>query len=282
MIKTITDNTPEARCANEIMKETKEILKLRLKHLEEVWLNAKKALASAPEGFLRVSSNSGNVQYYHRIDPKDPRGCYIRKDNKKLASALAYKDYHQKRLKSAEQEMKAIRYYLLNCPKTPVEDIYQGLHPSRQKLILPIEETDEMFLERWQSYVYIGKEFSSENTDFITDRGEPVRSKSELIIANLLNKENIAYRYECPVYLEGFGTVYPDFTVLNLRKRKEVLWEHHGMMDDPEYVLNSIRKWTAYEANGYFSGKNLIRTFETKDLPLNTAVIQRMIEEYLI
>lgn len=52
-----------------------------------------------------------------------------------------------------------------------------------------------------------------------------MRSKSEVIIADLLNKEGIPYRYEFPLYLKEFNTVYPDFTILNVRKRKEIYWE---------------------------------------------------------
>lgn len=68
----------------------------------------------------------------------------------------------------------------------------ENLHKERQKLIHPIRETDER-----------------------------VRSKSEVIIADILNQEGIPYRYECPLQLKGWGKVYPDFTVLSERERPE-------------------------------------------------------------
>ena len=49
-------------------------------------------------------------------------------------------------------------------------------------------------------------------SNYITDAGERVRSKSELVIANLLYKNNIPYMYECPLKINN-NTVYPDFTV---------------------------------------------------------------------
>ena len=56
----------------------------------------------------------------------------------------------------------------------------------------------------------------------ITEKGEYVRSKSEKIIADTLTKNNINYVYELPLRLKGYGTVKPDFTVLNKRTRHEL------------------------------------------------------------
>ena len=68
---------------------------------------------------------------------------------------------------------------------------------------------------------------------FYTSKGERVRSKSEVIIADVLNREGVPYRYEYPIYIKGIGKIYPDFTVLNIGIRKEMIWDHFGMMDDP-------------------------------------------------
>ena len=103
----------------------------------------------------------------------------------------------------------------------------------------------------------------------LTDRGERVRSKSELIIANLLSKEGIPYKYECPLRLKGFGTVHPDFTALRRNARREIYWEHLGMMDDPEYTARAVRKISAYILNGFYPGEDLIITAETNASPIN-------------
>ena len=258
-----------------------KILQARLPYLDSLKAEIRNMLKKAPHGSLRTSQSHGTTQYYHRLSSSDRCGKYIPKANKTLAASLAEKEYNMQLLTSIRQEMDAIQVFLNQYPKTTVEQIYGTLTDIRQELVTPIEETDEMFLERWSSHFYIENGYPIENTDFITDRGETVRSKSELIIANMLAKEEIPYRYECPVYLENYGTVYPDFTVLNLTKRKEYLWEHHGLMDDPEYSENTIRKLHAYELNGYFPGENLIQTFETRTTPLNSTLIRTMIERYL-
>ena len=68
-------------------------------------------------------------------------------------------------------------------------------------------------------------------------------SKSEIILADLLNRNGIPYRYEYPVHLKGWGKVYPDFTLLDVRKRREIYWEHFGMMDDSEYAEKAIQNY---------------------------------------
>lgn len=78
--------------------------------------------------------------------------------------------------------------------------------------------------------------------------------------------------------MEGeFREFHPDFLCLNLRTRKEIIWEHFGMMDNSEYLENAIQKIQIYESNGYLSGENFIATFETSQQPLRLEVIERKI-----
>ena len=51
----------------------------------------------------------------------------------------------------------------------------------------------------------------------------------------MLDRYNVPYLYEFPIELAGIGIVHPDFRILNVRRRKEIIWEHFGMMDDRDY-----------------------------------------------
>jgi len=63
--------------------------------------------------------------------------------------------------------------------------------------------------------------------------GDMVRSKSEVIIANLLTSAGIPFRYEVPLFAPD-GTFYlPDFTI-DWRGQK-FFWEHLGMLRIPKY-----------------------------------------------
>lgn len=79
---------------------------------------------------------------------------------------------------------------------------------------------------------------------------------------------------------EDFCEFHPDFYCLNLRTRQEYVWEYFGMMDDPDYAGQAVQKLELYAANGYFPGKNLIITMESKSEPLSSFEIKRIINAY--
>ena len=259
----------------------KELLKLRQKQLLQWQKEIKNALEDAPAGTLRVCKHGNRTQYYHRYEPQDFNGIYIPQKDRSKAKKLAQKDYNKKLLCSIEKELLAIQKYFSSFPEYNAEQVYGHLHPERQKLITPIYEPDDTFISNWESLKYEGKGFYANMPELFTAKGERVRSKSEIIIADLLNKEGIPYRYEYPIYLPGFGTVYPDFTTLNTSNRKEFLWEHFGMMDDPVYIENALLKIATYEQHGFFPGNNLILTYESKQNPINQKILLTLIEQYL-
>ena len=263
------------------MEQLKKSLEEREKVLLQLKKEKEKALAKAPSGTLRVCAGGNRTQYYHRIDPKDFNGVYIKEKDVHIAQSLAQKDYYKKVLHSIKKEMGSIKKYLSEYPETTPEQIYDKLHNARKQLVKPILESDEQYISRWENIIYEGKKFYENTPEFFTLKGERVRSKSELIIADLLNKEAIPYRYEYPIQLKGIGKIYPDFTVLNVNKRKELYWEHLGMMDEPNYVERALQKITYYEQNGIFPGENLILTYETKKTTLNQKIVSLIIQQHL-
>jgi len=72
--------------------------------------------------------------------------------------------------------------------------------------------------------------------------GTRVRSKSEALISNSLERWEVPQLYEMPLILKGYGKVRPDFMVLNVRTRQEYIWEHLGMLDDPVYLEKAMKK----------------------------------------
>ena len=132
------------------MKERKNYL-LQLKKEKE------KALKSVPDGFLRVCKHGKKTQYYHRNNPKDFNGVYIREKDLDLARKLAQKDYDEKVLRSIEKELNAMENYISTGPLIPLEQIFEKLHKERQCLIRPIEETEEQYIKNWEKITYQGK-----------------------------------------------------------------------------------------------------------------------------
>ncbi|MBQ3392744.1 MAG: hypothetical protein IJG52_04945 [Lachnospiraceae bacterium] len=263
------------------MSEFRQQLEARRAYLENLENRTVKKLERVPPGTLRISCSKGRIQYYHRTENKDKLGKYIPNASRKLAIRLAQKDYDERVLKAVRKELKAINGYLKNAPDSAVEQIYDQLNDRRKELVIPVIDTDEMFVEKWVNKPFRGKEFKKNEPELVTDRGLRVRSKSEMIIANILDKEGIPYRYEYPIHLKGYGMIHPDFMVLNVRLRKVFLWEHLGMMDDPEYAGRAIQRIAAYNQNRVYQGENLILTCETQNIPINVRQIRNLIAQFL-
>lgn len=79
-------------------------------------------------------------------------------------------------------------------------------------------------------------------------RGEPMRSKSEVIIADRLAAAGIDYEYEVPLVARDGSTRWPDFTIDDADSGRTLYWEHCGMLGDPEYRARWERKLGWYRA----------------------------------
>ena len=146
----------------------------------------------------------------------------------------------------------------------------------------PILLPDREFREQWEAVGYTGKAFAKDAPEYYTDKGERVRSKSEILLANLLQKHDIPYRYECPLTLPSGIVIYPDFTILHLRLRKELYLEHLGMMDNEEYCESALQRLRLYEKSGIFQGDRLLLTYESSKMPLDIRTAEKMILHFCI
>jgi len=141
--------------------------------------------------------------------------------------------------------------------------------------------SDEDYIKQWLAISYESKSFTENDaTEYYTDNGERVRSKSEILIANILKSLDIPYKYECPIKL-GKITMYPDFTILDVKERREKYLEHFGMMGDIDYVNNMMLKIATYEQNNIFIGDRLICTFESAKRPLNISALKNKLNMLL-
>lgn len=266
------------------MKEiilAKQLLQDKATEMDKLILQAKKSLNNSPDGTLVLSRSNGTTQYYHKTEKNQKKGVYIAAKDRSMAMALAQKDYDQQFLKTVEKQRKKICRVIEQLPETEMTEIYATLPEGRKKLVTPHILTDEQYVTEWLNIQYTGKEFSADAPEIITEQGEQVRSKSEKIIADKLFAMGIPYRYEYPLKLKGFGVIYPDFTLLNVSKRKEIYLEHFGMMDNPEYSQNAIVKMETYAKHGIYPGKNLLITFETSQKPLNMKVMESVLKEFI-
>jgi hypothetical protein len=145
------------------------------------------------------------------------------------------------------------------------ELLYTGLTRSRQKLVLLIERdiTPLRILRKMQE-----SETLLRNTNLFTTivrpegvklpypeklihrtlTGELVRSKSEVVVANVLTKLGVDYKYEELLEVAPHDFRLPDFTISF--KGKIWYWEHLGMLNMESYKQEWEHKKSWYEKHG--------------------------------
>ena len=227
---------------------------------------------------------------------KDKKQRYLGSKDRKEIVYLATKSYATKLDKVAELEKKQIEKCIelleskkdeKGADKADTDLVYASLPDYIRTNTIPSEATDDGFAERWQKEKYNSRWKKNTDTTYETPSGERVRSKSEFIIASMLDKAGVPYRYEEIVPLDGEGLVgvfmHPDFTVLNKRTRKVYYWEHFGAMSNNDYIEgNFMPKIQEYYNFGFLPGDKLLITFESSGHPLDTTEVKRIIENYLL
>lgn len=232
-------------------------------------------------GNLRVDKCRQSYQYYIVTQKGDTKGTYLPRKEIRKAKALAQRDYNRAAESIIKKQLAAIDTFLKAYRPNALDQAFTKQHPGRRALIAPVREPDSEFIEAWRHLPYTGKAFEINAPEFYTANGIRVRSKSEVIIADTLDRAGIPYRYEFPTSVKGWGTLYPDFTCLRPSTREEVIWEHFGLMGEPDYAENAVQKLAHYAASGYTIGKNLIATFESAATPLSVKQVQAYIKALL-
>ena len=102
-----------------------------------------------------------------------------------------------------------------------------------------------------------------------------------MIIANALYMNRIPYRYECELVL-GDVTLYPDFTILHPDTSEVYYWEHFGMMSQSAYREKTVQKLKLYGEHQIFPFHQLITTYESESVSLDSEMIQKVIEMYFM
>ncbi|MCQ2590890.1 MAG: hypothetical protein MJ179_10745 [Treponema sp.] len=258
----------------------------RILELEESIVKLQKSLKKAPEGSLWVHKKGTYTQYgIYLNENNESKLKYLSVKEKKLIQELQQKSYNEKILFALKNQVLCLRKTLALLKEESPEAVLNNFSEEKQKLTIPVTLSNEEYAKQWQSKKYEALGFSENSLLYVTQSGLRVRSKSEIIIADLLQQKKVPFFYESPLELKTFygkKIFHPDFCCLNLRTRQEFYWEHFGMMDDPEYSANAVGKLKVFNENHFVQGKNLIITMETQSNPLTAKEVRGVIEEFLV
>lgn len=111
--------------------------------------------------------------------------------------------------------------------------------------------------------------------------GTMMRSKSEVIIANMLILAGIPFVYEVPIFING-EMLLPDFTILSLIDLKTVIIiEHQGMVYVDEYADKFIKSLKLYLKSDWIPNKNLFFTFDNARETLDPNQVTSILRKYV-
>lgn len=246
-------------------------------------------LKHAPEGGLKIQQRFGNTYYYHQ-QKSDETGAYIKhyisKKDEELAKTLAQKGYYTKVKPVLEKNLHALEEFVNTYDEDAIDSVYDTLIDARKNLVKPTQISAKEQLRRWSAESYEPYQKYPENLRYETEKGEMVRSKSEVIIANIFyqHRKDLLYKYERPLEVMIGGRVqiiHPDFTILNLHTGNICYWEHAGRMDDARYVNEFVQKMNVYIENEIIPGHNVIVTYETMNHPLNIHNVKLLVNRLI-
>jgi hypothetical protein len=196
--------------------------------------------------------------------------------------------------KSQGSEFKKVFVVLpKNCRLLSRELLYTALTRSREQLVLLIEGDDATVLfdltrpERsetarrntniFQGVIRVADDTVpfAEHLIHRTEKGHLVRSKSELVIANMLFQLGISYEYErvCDGTTTP-GRLRPDFSFVTA-EGDLIIWEHLGMLSRPDYKRGWDWKRTWYQTNGFAEGQSLFTSTEEDGKGLDSVELKK-------
>lgn len=245
--------------------------------LENQISDLKKQLKKLPAGKLICARNGNYYKWYCSTGKKKK---YISKKNRHFAQQLARRKYLELLMQDMQAEKSAIQFYLNHHSNSPKAEKLLNTSEYRNLLEDWFKHENEE-LDQWNREIYEHNPKYPEHLIHQSSSGNYVRSKSECMIDTLLYMNKIPFRYECVLEL-GDVKIYPDFTIRHPKTGKIYYWEHFGMMDHADYAQNAVSRQQIYISHGIIPSHQLIATYETKDRPLASSEIKKIIEHYFL
>lgn len=266
------------------MNNFKEVINNQLHELRQLKLKTEYRLKSykgLEKGNIRVCTHNGVSQYYFKKEG-DKKEHYISKLEINKIKLLIQRDYDEKILIRVKDMLNRLERFNTAFDVDALEHFYNNLPVGRQELINPILPTNQMIIDEWYRNHPGNKNSYEIQHEFMTIKGEVVRSKSEKLIADFLNIKGIPYVYEPEIVLSDGHKVFPDFAALNVNRNKTFYLEHLGLVGQDHYATRNFNKLIEYEKVGIVLGDNLIITMETEDSPLDMRIAEKKIANFLL
>jgi len=250
----------------------------KLNILKKTIKNVNRRLSVMPEGRVKIRNRRGKYSISVITGGKKLNAEY-KETYKSLASSdtqrYATKLYLEELLTSLESELSALNTFLQNYNPRKKYEVLSDFPTSIRDLINQPLVSPEELSRAWANVTYATNPMAyDERYEYYTNRGERVRSRAELFIADMLFQLGIPYRYEM-LYIANGHNYYPDFTLMNPFTGELFFVEYFGLMDDDDYRQNSFAKIKEY--NRTPEADKFIFIFESQLSSMDTVGIRNLI-----
>ena len=147
-----------------LSQQISELLSRRTADLLNLITIKEHAIKNAPAGSVRIVHRRNKVlQFYKKTTPGDYQGTYMPREEDALARRLVQKDYNQRALEKAKQELRLIQQFQTSLQKSSTDTAFAALDKNRQTLVTPTTLTNTQYAELWQNQPYRKNKRHEEN-----------------------------------------------------------------------------------------------------------------------
>lgn len=269
----------------------------QLENLEKMVNNELRACEDTAKGYLSGYCRNHRMNFFQTEKVEGRRICHGITGNQTCIQQLCRKAFLEKLLQMVRENQNQLietkkhmnrldfeeiicslpqvyqtvpkKFFMFAGMRTPVEQI------TLEKKRLAVE------IRAWEQAIYEKSMYRPEERTNITSRGERVRSKGEVVIAEKLYQFDVPFRYEEVLYI-GKYIFAPDFKPRRRRDGKVFYWEHCGMPYDERYMRRHKWKLQQYESIGIVPWDNLIVTYNDADGNIDMRIVESEIRIKLL
>ncbi len=229
-----------------------EKAKTQLEYMRRINAQVKSDISVMPEGSLVHKFAKGHTYYYASNNGK----LISLQDDPRLRQLLMEKRWLKSQIHNIEKDIPVLERLMRD---------YAPLFPNPMEWEL-LEEEQNTYKKEERRHYYKGVYF---------------RSKSEVLVAMVLDSNGLEYKYEVALHING-RTIYPDFVIRRKRDGKIFIWEHFGLIFSEEYRQKMYRKLEDLHEAGFNIWDNLLMSFDSVEGSIDVDFIERMIKMYLL
>lgn len=238
-------------------------------------------LADAPQGELKSYKTTfrGKESYKRFLYSSDGRK-YLKKADEKNLQQYAKNTFYKLKLADLESEKERLKSFMEREKLYAASaECYANSNSDIKSLLKECLDSWDEDVIAWANAPYKKSTEYPEHLQYETKKGDIVRSRAEMTIADILFNANIPYRYEPEIYIGG-ERIYPDFLIMNPITKEIYILEYLGLLKKDSYEIRNRDKLIKYIKNGYIPSQNLILISESDTIPFDASFVRDTLRHY--